>query len=69
MTTQDKCLFIIKELELSARQVATVIGKKQQTVSDKIKNRNFNKFLDADFEKLQSFYIEKLEKIKTLPLK
>lgn len=63
MTPQEKCLFIIKELELSARQVAAAIGKSGSVVSDKIKNIKYNKFDEQDFEKLRDFYVKKMNKI------
>ena len=66
MTPQEKCLFIIKEFELSARQVAVAIGSTQSSAQSKIKNENYNKFSDADFEKLKSHYLEKLNKITAL---
>ncbi|WP_312398183.1 hypothetical protein [Chryseobacterium sp.] len=66
MTAQDKALKIIEELQLSARQVAEAIGKSADTASDKIKQRKYNKFSDEDFDKLKSFYVEKLKTIKAL---
>ncbi|CEN53394.1 hypothetical protein [Capnocytophaga canis] len=65
-TPHEKTLIIIKELELSARQVAVAIGKTGSAVAKKQNQENGNKFLSEDFEKLKSFYIKKLEKIKTL---
>ncbi|WP_312390529.1 hypothetical protein [Chryseobacterium sp.] len=66
MTTQDKCLLIIKELELSARQVAVAIEKAPSSASDKIKQNGSNRFLDEDFKKLKNYYIEKLKKIEEI---
>ena len=66
MTTQEKCLFIIKEFEMSARQVGEAIGVATKTASSKIKNENYNKFLDEDFEKLKSSIFDKAKKIKDL---
>lgn len=65
-TAHEKTLMIINELELSARQVAVAIGKTGSAVAKKQNQENGNKFLPEDFEKLKSFYIKKLEKIKTL---
>ncbi|MFJ1424894.1 hypothetical protein ACILFS_01085 [Capnocytophaga canimorsus] len=65
-TDHEKTLIIIKELELSARQIAVAIGKTGSAVAKKQNQENGNKFLSEDFEKLKSFYIKKLEKIKTL---
>jgi len=64
MTPQEKCLFIIKELELSARQVAEAIGIKGISASKKMKNENYNIFSEDDFIKLKEFYVKKLEIIK-----
>lgn len=66
MTTQEKCLFIIKEFEMSARQVGLAIGVAAKTASAKMKNQNYNKFLDEDFEKLKSSIFDKVKKIKDL---
>lgn len=66
MTPQEKCLLIIKEFELSARQVANAIGIKQSTASSKIKNENYNKFSDEDFSKLKSHYVQKFKNITAL---
>ena len=63
MDYQKKTMFIIKELELSARQVGFAIGKSGSVVSDKKNQIKSNKFLQEDFERLQKFYIKKLEKI------
>ncbi|WP_246022127.1 hypothetical protein [Epilithonimonas xixisoli] len=51
---------------MSARQVAVAIGGKQSASSSKMKNENYNKFSDDDFEKLKSHYLNKLNKIKDL---
>ena len=63
MDYQKKTMFIINELELSARQVGFAIGKSGSVVSDKKNQIKSNKFLQEDFERLQKFYIKKLEKI------
>ena len=66
MDYQKKTIFIIKELELSARQVAFAIGKSTSVVSDKINQVKSNRFLQEDFERLHKFYVKKLEKIKKI---
>ena len=63
MDYQKKTMFIIKELELSARQVGFAIGKSGSVVSDKINQIKSNRFLKEDYERLQKYYIKKLEKI------
>ncbi|MDO5104475.1 hypothetical protein [Capnocytophaga sp.] len=65
-TPHEKTLFIINELELSARQVAVAIGKTGSAIVKKQKRVNYNCFLEDDFQKLKSFYVKKLEKIKNL---
>ncbi|MFB9121009.1 hypothetical protein ACFFUE_07380 [Bergeyella porcorum] len=66
MDTHKKTLAIIEELQLSARQVAEAIGKTTSVVSKKKKKENYNQFLPEDFEKLKNFYLQKLEKIKSI---
>lgn len=61
-----KTLSIIEELQLSSRQVAEAIGKSTSVVSKKKKKENYNQFLSEDFEKLKNFYLQKLEKIKSI---
>lgn len=63
-TPQEKCLFIINELELSARQVGEAIGIKGISASKKMKGENYNVFDEDDFTKLKACYVKKLEKIK-----
>lgn len=65
-TPHEKTLMIINELELSARQVAVAIGKTGSAVAKKQKQNGSNMFLPEDFEKLKSFYVKKLEKIKKI---
>lgn len=63
MTTQEKCIFIIKEFQLSARQVGEAIGVSGSAASAKIKNENYNKFDEKDLENLRNFFVEKINKI------
>ncbi|WP_394265440.1 hypothetical protein [Bergeyella zoohelcum] len=65
-TPHEKTLFIIEELQLSARQVAEAIEKSTSVVSKKKKRESYNQFLQEDFEKLKRFFLLKLEKIRNL---
>jgi hypothetical protein len=66
MTTQEKVLYIIELLELSDRQVSAVIGKAISTVTHKRAQIGRNKFIDEDLKKLKDYYIETLNKIKSI---
>lgn len=66
MTTQEKVLYIIELLELSDRQVSSVIGKAISTVTHKRVQIGRNKFTDEDLQKLKDYYIETLNKIKAI---
>lgn len=66
MTTQEKVLYIIELLELSDRQVSVVIGKAISTVTHKRTQIGRNKFTDEDLQKLKDYYIETLNKIKSV---
>lgn len=66
MTTQEKVLYIIELLELSDRQVSEAISKAISTVTHKRAQIGRNKFTDEDLQKLKNYYINTLDKIKSI---
>ena len=70
MTIQEKCIYIINELELSTKQAAYAIGVSITAIVNKKKMINRNEFSEKDFEKLKTYFIKdfelKLEKLRQL---
>lgn len=76
MTSHKNALILIKKFGYKTREVAEVLGIQTRSVSDKMNNKNYNKFSDSDFYKLlfhfkkktkdQSKFLESFEKIKDL---
>ena len=66
MTSHDKVIYIIQQLELSDSKVARAIQKSTSAATHKRMKLRDNKFTEEDFQRIRDFYIEKLRDIEKL---
>ena len=66
MTSHDKVMYIIQQLELSDSKVARAIQKSTSAATHKRMKLRDNKFTEEDFQRIRDFYIEKLRNIEKL---
>lgn len=66
MTAHEKALIVIKTFDINARQISEIIGGSANGAQNKMKNINYNKFTEDDFNKLLLHFQSKLEKQKQI---
>jgi len=66
MTSHDKVMYIIQQLELSDSKVARAIQKSTSAATHKRMRLRDNKFTEEDFQRIHDFYLEKLRNIERL---
>ena len=66
MTSHEKVIYIIQQLELSDSKVARAIQKSVSTATHKRLRLRDNKFTEEDYQRIRDFYLEKLKKIEML---
>ena len=66
MTSHDKVMYIIQQLELSDSKVARAIQKSTSAATHKRMKLRDNKFTEEDFQRIRDFYLEKLRNIENL---
>ena len=66
MTSHDKVMYIIQQLELSDSKVARAIQKSTSAATHKRMRLRDNKFTEEDYQNIRAFYLEKLRNIENL---
>lgn len=66
MTSHEKVIYIIQQLEISDSKVARAIQKSVSTATHKRLRLRDNKFTEEDFQRIRDYYLEKLRKIEML---
>lgn len=68
MTSHEKVIYIIQQLELSDSKVARAIQKSVSAATHKRMKLRDNKFTEEDYQNIRAFYLEKLRSIENLDI-
>lgn len=66
MTSHEKVIYIIQQLEISDSKVARAIQKSVSSATHKRMRLRDNKFTDNDYQNIRAFYLDKLRNIENL---